>query len=435
MTLASIPMTRSADVPENERPGAGTPEPSGGASVAVRRWPYPYRAMLAICSDLDETPDWAVYWETMRFLNTTEVTSMGPGVGLEVGNSIYFDMPSEQFAYWNTDDAGRAMVRMLARSGHIDCLHSFGDLATTRRHAGRALEELVRHDCRMAVWVDHGVAPTNFDGGIMRGRGDLQGDEAYHADLTHAYGINYVWRGRVTSIVGQDATRSLRGIFRLRHPLASVTTVLRELAKGVLGQRGSVKYAMHGSNRLLRDTQLRDGRRVHEFIRTNPHWGGVSRGDTAEGLAEVLSDSILRRIVHREAAAILYTHLGKVKRAGEPLPPATREALLRLARWKHDGQILVTTTRRALDYRRMIQGLHVTTIEQPGALQIRVTTRDPTADRAGALAGLTLYVSAGLRVRLSVDGYDLPGLDYNAPDYTGRPSVSVPWRPLEFPKP
>ena len=26
-------------------------------SVSIRRFPYPYRAMLAVCSDLDETPD------------------------------------------------------------------------------------------------------------------------------------------------------------------------------------------------------------------------------------------------------------------------------------------------------------------------------------------------------------------------------------------
>jgi len=39
--------------------------------------PYPYRGMLAICSDLDETPDRNVYWEIMRFLNTTEKTAMG----------------------------------------------------------------------------------------------------------------------------------------------------------------------------------------------------------------------------------------------------------------------------------------------------------------------------------------------------------------------
>ncbi|NLX13830.1 MAG: hypothetical protein GXY44_09295 [Phycisphaerales bacterium] len=59
------------------------------SSVQLRRFPYPYQAMLAICSDLDETPDRQTYWEIMRFLNTTETTSMGPGVGLEVGNSIY----------------------------------------------------------------------------------------------------------------------------------------------------------------------------------------------------------------------------------------------------------------------------------------------------------------------------------------------------------
>lgn len=49
----------------------------------VRSIPYPYRAMLAICSDLDETPDRLVYWEIMRFLNTTEETAMGPGEELE----------------------------------------------------------------------------------------------------------------------------------------------------------------------------------------------------------------------------------------------------------------------------------------------------------------------------------------------------------------
>ena len=108
----------------------------------LRRFPYPYKAMLAICSDLDETPDGDAYWEIARYLNTTQTTAMGQGAGLEVGNTIYFDMPAEQFSYWNTNDAGRAMVRALIQSGHVDCLHSYGDLATTREHAGRALDEL-----------------------------------------------------------------------------------------------------------------------------------------------------------------------------------------------------------------------------------------------------------------------------------------------------
>src|SRR4029434_5035646 len=109
-------------------------------ALQVRRYPYAYRAILAICSDLDETSDRDIYYELMRFLNTDKSTSMGPGMALEVGNSIYFDMPPNQFDYWTTDDKGREMVRALIRSGHIDCLHSFGDLATTRKDAAQALE-------------------------------------------------------------------------------------------------------------------------------------------------------------------------------------------------------------------------------------------------------------------------------------------------------
>ena len=133
-----------------------TRENSPGAPPAAlaRPFPHPCKAALAICSDLDETPDADTYFELMRFLNTTGETSMGPGVGLEIGNSIYFDMPPGHFSYWNTSEENRERIRVLIRSGHIDCLHSFGDLATTRAHAVRALEELEqigRASCRERV--------------------------------------------------------------------------------------------------------------------------------------------------------------------------------------------------------------------------------------------------------------------------------------------
>lgn len=93
---------------------------------------------------------------------------MGRGVGLEVGNSIYFDMPPGHFSYWNADEGSREKIRALIRSGHIDCLHSFGDWATTRAHVERAWRELEKHDCHLRVWVDHSKAPTNFGPDIMR---------------------------------------------------------------------------------------------------------------------------------------------------------------------------------------------------------------------------------------------------------------------------
>jgi hypothetical protein len=404
------------------------------AEVVLRRMPFPYRALLAISSDLDETPDRSVYFETMRFLNTLAVGSMGPGLGLDVGNSIYFDMPPDQFAYWTTDEAGRAMVRALIQSGHIDFLHSFGDLATTRAHAVRALDELDRYGCHFEVWVDHAVAPTNLDGDIMRGSGDVVGAPAYHADLSIAHGIQYVWRGRVTSIIGQNAPRTLRHVFTPDHAVASGRTLAKEAAKGVLARLGHGKYAMHGPNDVLRRVTLRSGHEVYEFLRSNPHWGGVSSGDTADGSADVLSQNMIERLVEREGVCLLYTHLGKITRRDEPFGRPTRTALRRLAKLYHDGRILVTTTRRALGYCRALrQVIWSVSVVSDDALHIALATTGSHGLRAADLEGLSFYVADPSHVRVTVDGRETHDIRRNAPDHTGRASVSLPWRRLEFP--
>src|SRR6185436_656847 len=294
------------------------------ADVALRPWPYPYQAALAICSDLDETPAAGDYFDMMRLLNTTGPTRLGDGVGLEVGNSLYFDMPSSQFSYWNADEQARTAIRALIQSGHIDCLHSFGDLATTRAHAGRALDELARYDCAMKVWVDHAVAPSNFGADIMQGLGDVEGSPAFHADLTCAYGIEYVWRGRVTSVIGQDVPRRLGGIARWRHPAASSMTAAKEAAKGWLARAGSTKYDAHRANDLLWGSRLRSGQAVNEFLRANPSWAGISVYETADGLGEVMTAGFLRCLVSRGGGCVLYTHLGKTKQPGRGLLPSTR---------------------------------------------------------------------------------------------------------------
>ena len=308
--------------------------------IQLRQFPYPYRAMLAICSDLDETPNWQVYWEIMRFLNTTESTAMGPGAGLEVGNSIYFDMPPDQLAYWNTDDTGREMIQTLIRSGHIDCLHSYGDLATKREHAERILEELKHHECKIEVWIDHGVAPTNFGSDIMEGHGDEVGHEAYHADLTIDYGIKYVWRGRVTSVTGQDVPANLGGIFNPKHPVRSGRTLFKEAIKRKLAQKGNQKYAIHVPNKTIRPVMLRDGRPVFEFIRCNPYWGGVSCCDAGRSIDKVLTVDFLNRLIERGGTCILYTHLGKVDNPSIPFNYTAVETFNRLAGMFRSGKIL-----------------------------------------------------------------------------------------------
>ncbi len=396
----------------------------------LRRLPYPYKAMLAISSDLDETPDKTAYIASMKYLNTTAPTPVGRGVGLEVGNSMYFDMPADQFAYWNTDDEGRSAIRDLMRTGHIDVLHSFGDHATTRAHAARALEDLSRHGCRLSVWVDHAVAPTNFGADIMAGQGDVEGAPAYHADLTWEYGIRFVWRGRVTSVIGQDVPRTLAGIFDPRHAPASIRTLGKEWMKGLLGRRSSPKYAVHAANATLQSARLRSGHPVREFLRVNPHWGGVSSAETATGIGDVLSAAMLDRLVEREGFAILYTHLGKVAPQDAPFPPASRAALERLARYRDAGKILVTTTSRVLHYREAVEGARVSSTLVEGAERIDIHL---SADGAANAQGLSVYVDDSSSARLVVNGRDVKDVRRNPADHTGRQSVSVPWIPLEWP--
>jgi hypothetical protein len=287
----------------------------------------------------------------MRFLNTEEETSMGVGVDLEVGNTIYFDMPPGQFSYWNTTDEYREKIRTLIRSGHIDCIHSFGDLATTRAHAKRALDELQKHDCRIRVWVDHAQAPTNFGSDIMRGHGDETGHPAYHADLTMDYGIEYVWSGRVTSVIGQGCSFSLGGVANWSRPLGSIKTLAKQSVKQVLAGIGVRKYKLHHGNRLCAEDRLRDGSSVKEFIRCNPHWSGISGSDRGDCIDDVLTKKFLDRLARRGGACILYTHLGKLDRNldREMLSERAIAAFRTLAEYRNSGKIRVLTTTRLLD--------------------------------------------------------------------------------------
>jgi hypothetical protein len=385
--------------------------------VTLRRLPYPYRAMLAICSDLDETPTRNEYWEIMKFLNRE--------AGLEVGNSIYFDMPKDQFSYWNTDDAGREMIRTLIQSGHIDCLHSYGDLAQTRMDAGRAIEELVRHNCRLKVWVDHGTAPTNFGADIMQGFGDVSGHPAYHADLTSDYGIQYVWRGRVTSLISQDTRPDLCRIFNLNHPFVSARTLAKEAGKRVLARIGNPKYALHRSNRVLQKGFLRDGREVYEFLRTNPHWGGVSSCDTGRGIDKVLTEKALTQITTREGVGVLYTHLGKKSDPSRPIPPSAAECFLRLAKWTNEGKILVATTFRLLDYLATRDQLkfQVEHIQDT----VRITLQAETGD----FQGITFETDRTEKIEIKLaNGRNIP---FNIHHQDQRTFIIIPWRQLEVP--
>lgn len=57
-------------------------------TVSLRKFPYPYRCAIAICSDLDRTTR-EQFLALHEFLNTRRMTKLGPGLGLEIGDTFW----------------------------------------------------------------------------------------------------------------------------------------------------------------------------------------------------------------------------------------------------------------------------------------------------------------------------------------------------------
>ena len=55
----------------------------------MREIPYPYKSMLAISSDAEYTSQEILDW-LITYLNTTENTALGRGLGLEFAASLFF---------------------------------------------------------------------------------------------------------------------------------------------------------------------------------------------------------------------------------------------------------------------------------------------------------------------------------------------------------
>lgn len=399
-------------------------------TITMRKYPFPYKSMLAICSDLDETPNKEVYFEIMKYLNTSDQTVLGKGVDLEVGNTIYFDMPKDQFSYTNTDQVGQREIHKLIDSGHIDCLHSFGDFTTSREKIEFYWNKIQSGNRKLEVWIDHAQAITNFDSDIMKGAGAYISHQAYHADLSVDSGVlQFIWKGRVTSVIAQNVSKKYLNIINPQYLLPSLKTIFKELAKTALAALGNKKYEMHLKNEVMRKTELINGSPITEFMRSNPAYRGVSVFDNARSIHNVLTEHVLSELVKNSGCSIFYTHLGKINTVDEPFLPQTKEAFERLARYSNHHEILVTTTRKLLGYDRSTKHCTFFVSQEKHTQNIYLTTEFCLED----LQGLTWYVDNPKATRLFINGKHVENCQLNPEDHTGRKSISIPWRPLIFP--
>jgi hypothetical protein len=410
-------------------------------NVRLRKYPYPYRGLLALASDLDGTRSAEDYLQLLTFLNTTRATPMGDGIGIEFANSLYFDTTETQFSYWNADERMRDILRTLIGSGHIDALHSLGGQARTRARVARTLDEIERRGLAFPIFSNHSTAPTNFrsEHSNCSGSGDDPDAGTYHADRTIASGVAYVWLAQTTSVMAQEVRPDPLDVICAEHRLTSLATAARQTAKLLRG-RWSPKYAMHTRNHILRETRLADGQPVLEFLRSNAHWAGIRRGESGLALDQVLRPAALDRLVEAGGSTVVYTHLGK-RPAGatQLLSGATIDALRRLADCERSGHLLVLTTARALDYCALARYLewHVEDGREATIVHLRLSCGEPLRSRLKRFlpgSGLSLLVDGAGPVRLVLDGEHCGPLTRHPPDATGAESISLPLCRPAFPE-
>jgi hypothetical protein len=269
--------------------------------IRLRKYPFPFSAALAICSDPDSTRDIEAYMKFHERLGR---------MGLEISDGLFLQSAS---LVSFLDASGRVDPRIagMARLGQVDTVHSFAELNEEDAGCGaltRGLEGLTSQDVPVEIWSNHSRSRFN----LLSGEGDVRGSRYYHADRLSACGVRFIWAGGITPIWGQDSPVGPAQLLDvLRHPAGTDRIVLRSLlgilAKLILSHCCPGLAAYRG-NRLLRPVTARDGTRFWSFMRYGRR---LARDDRFMHLADILSGERLDALIRRNAAAIVYTHFGK----------------------------------------------------------------------------------------------------------------------------
>jgi hypothetical protein len=394
-------------------------------SISKRKFPYPFKCALALCSDLDGTATIDKYLELQKYLCTESDTSAGRGLGLETGNSFWFFRNTDNpgISYFNNLSVKQtnfaAIARELIRAGYIDVLHTYGDFENggfERKFAEESVNEIAKESLKLKTWVNHGGLNNSQNIGAIKGyKGDMSGSNSYHMDLIKQTNIRYFWLSQITHLVGQDSKITFNNF-------------LKNQAQKLLAVKyGSRQIKPFFNNRLMDKIELRDGTNVYAFQRFINPWGKYAYTDI-NNIPYQINSSVLQELIDNNGYLILYTHLGNNPGGGEQIPAAARKILEELANQSREGNIFITTTTRLLTYYEVWNKLEYDLSVKDELFEINLKSVSDPED----LIGITFYTPEPQKTILKMNGGEIKTTK-NHPDYTGMRSISIPWTRLQYP--
>jgi len=372
----------------------------------------------------------------MKFLNSYHQTALGKGLGLEVGSSFWFfnSTKSPQLSYYKGTDSIETdfatFCRELWNSGHIDILHTYGDFdegGFKRRFAEKSLNELTKYGIKILTWINHGNRKNLQNLGLYDSQsGAVPYHSAYHFDLLKSYGIRYIWSGKMTHVIGQDANETLN--IRVKNFLQTILANIK--------YRHYEELPFDLQNRLRIKTLLQNDSLVWDFQRFVNAWGREQILDIND-LTKQLKPSIIKTLIANAGYLIVYTHMCEELSDFKQFPSKLYDHLKFISKMYQSGKLLVATTTRLLQYSEVHQNLIWRSHKENQITKIKIMPYIKVLDEKHELSenileGLTFYCDNPEKVIISFKDKNLK-IHRNPKDYIGRYSVSIPWEKLEYP--
>lgn len=409
---------------------SGEADPERPVEVRLRRFPYPFRSMLAVSSDTDRTTI-DTFRTLHRFLNTEQDTVMGPGVGLDIADSLWVFKGNERgdmallssfdndTPEWYADE-----LAAYVGAGWVDTLHTYGNYTSAsevskfeRRHAERAIDELVARGLALTVWVNHGSRTNiqNFGNGGTQ-RGDDPSSVAYHTDLLLDYGVRFAWNHQDgdTAGVGSPLAPLALGDGRRIWGFPRYTAATAGAGTAVI-----ISHSEFFRDRPKLLSSLREGKSG-----TMLWWPPL--------LDAQLSAAVLDKLVADGAYCIAAQHLGDLS-GGDRFEPVAVETFRRLRRYQDEGEILVARVSRLLEYARAAEHVRFDIRGNARQLYIDITAvADPVlgtfVPSLEQVRGLTFYVPDPTTTFLLLDGVAIRNAELErSPSDGTAASIGVRW--------
>ncbi len=409
--------------------------------ISLRPFPYPYKAGLAFCSDIDYTNSIEEFLAIQEYLCTNRDTRWGNGLGLEVGNSFWFFDPTgkSSFTIFDTlgvvNDSASKVIEDFILAGYIDCLHTYGDytgIGYNEARLPRAIQYFQDRGLTIPAWVNHGdETNTQRIGPRDEELGDNPDYPEYHTNYFPDLGIRYVESWRVTHRIAMEKDAGFRDF---GFHLFDIAYSIKEMLKPGVFDPVTNKH-------LLNPIKLDDGQEYWRFRRFINDDGNMGKYGVDVGyLAHQLRPENLDRLISSGGYMVVYTHFGANEDYDEWIPEHARKAFKGLSERFQEGSIFITTTTSLLDYNLMTRFLDWSWEKTEQGYTVNIGMLDdplresPVQQEAVNLRGLTFYTPDPENTSIILNGIKVENTSIHPPDDTDQSSISIPWLWLEYPE-